>query len=143
MRRSATIARARASRRGSRRRPAAKASSSRGRRRAASTKPRGFAMKRSRGGDWRPKRALAPYMFFCKAQRENITSDNPNISFGDVGRILGSQWQSMSEKDKKVLTQNPHKCVPIMPFVFLPLSPAEIINSSLRLRYIYKHCDSS
>jgi len=48
----------------------------------------------------RPKKALAPYMFFCKDQRENITGDNPNISFGDVGRILGSQWQSMSEKDR-------------------------------------------
>lgn len=143
MRRSATIARARASGQRSRRGPASKASSSRGRGRAAPTKPRGFAMKRSRGGDWRPKRALAPYMFFCKAQRDNITSDNPNISFGDVGRILGSQWQNMSVKDRKVLTQNPHKCVPIMPFVFLPLSPDEILNSSMRLRYIYKHYDSS
>jgi hypothetical protein len=54
-----------------------------------------------------PKRALAPYMFFCKDQRENITGDNPNISFGDVGRILGSQWQSMSEKDRMVCMKTP------------------------------------
>lgn len=55
----------------------------------------------------RPKKALAPYMFFCKDQRENITGDNPNISFGDVGRILGSQWQSMSEKDRMVCMKTP------------------------------------
>lgn len=55
----------------------------------------------------RPKKALAPYMFFCKDQRENITRDNPNISFGDVGRILGSQWQSMSEKDRMVCMKTP------------------------------------
>jgi hypothetical protein len=29
-------------------------------------------------------------------------NENPNMSFGDVGRILGSKWQNMSEKQKMV-----------------------------------------
>lgn len=54
-------------------------------------------MKRApKNREWQPKRALGPYMFFCKEQSDNITGDNPSISFGDVGRILGSQWQSMT-----------------------------------------------
>jgi hypothetical protein len=43
-------------------------------------------------------------MFFCKDQHANVTADNPNIPFTEVGRILGAQWQQMSEKDKKVRT---------------------------------------
>jgi hypothetical protein len=50
----------------------------------------------------RPKGAMAPYMYFCKDQREYVMNENPNMSFGDVGRILGSQWQNMSEKQKMV-----------------------------------------
>jgi hypothetical protein len=44
-------------------------------------------------------------MFFCKDQHANVTADNPNIPFTEVGRILGAQWQQMTEKDKKPYTK--------------------------------------
>jgi hypothetical protein len=94
---------------GGRARGPSKASSSRGYSKK-NARPKKVTMKRSaknKLANGRPKKALAPYMFFCKDQRENITGDNPNISFGDVGRILGSQWQSMSEKDRMVCMKTP------------------------------------
>ncbi len=94
---------------GGRARGPSKASSSRGYSKK-NARPKKVTMKRSVKNklvNGRPKKALAPYMFFCKDQRENITGDNPNISFGDVGRILGSQWQSMSEKDRMVCMKTP------------------------------------
>jgi hypothetical protein len=59
-------------------------------------------MKRSRKMKSRPKKAMAPYMCFCKDQQEYVMNENPNMSFGDVGRILGSKWQNMSDKQKMV-----------------------------------------
>ena len=77
------------------------ASASRGwRKSAASSKSIRKSRRRERFS--RPKRAVGAYMFFCKDQYASISADNPNIPFGDVGRILGSRWQQLSEKDKKV-----------------------------------------
>lgn len=50
----------------------------------------------------RPKRALGPYMYFCKDQRKDIQEQNPSMSFGDIGRVLGSQWSKLNDKDKQV-----------------------------------------
>ncbi|PFH61713.1 hypothetical protein XA68_16513 [Ophiocordyceps unilateralis] len=36
-----------------------------------------------------PKRGLSAYMFFANEQRENVREENPGISFGQVGKILG------------------------------------------------------
>jgi hypothetical protein len=49
-----------------------------------------------------PKRPLAPYMFYCKEQREKVKANQPDITFGEIGKVLGQQWSSMSEKEKKV-----------------------------------------
>ena len=49
-----------------------------------------------------PKRPLAPYMFYCKEQREIVKQNNPDVSFGELGKILGAQWKDLSEKDKRV-----------------------------------------
>eukprot|EP00270_Netrium_digitus_P012059 TRINITY_DN3888_c0_g1_i3.p1 TRINITY_DN3888_c0_g1~~TRINITY_DN3888_c0_g1_i3.p1 ORF type:complete len:112 (+),score=36.95 TRINITY_DN3888_c0_g1_i3:105-440(+) len=48
-----------------------------------------------------PKRPLAPFMFYCKEQREIVKADNPDVSFGDLGKMLGSNWSQLSEKEKK------------------------------------------
>ncbi|GBG64603.1 hypothetical protein CBR_g45660 [Chara braunii] len=53
--------------------------------------------KRRRG----PKRALPPYMFFCKQQRKSVIEEHPDASFGDVGKILGQKWRRMSDVEKK------------------------------------------
>jgi len=48
-----------------------------------------------------PKRPLAPYMFYCKEQREKVKASQPDISFGEIGKVLGQQWSAMGEKEKK------------------------------------------
>nr|AEG74031.1 HMGbox protein [Apopellia endiviifolia (species B)]AEG74035.1 HMGbox protein [Apopellia endiviifolia (species B)] len=77
-----------------------KASSSRCR---SSSKRKGKEEKRIRKvkDKRRPKRALGPYMYFCKDQRKEIQEQNPTMSFGDIGRVLGSQWGKLNEKEKQ------------------------------------------
>lgn len=47
-----------------------------------------------------PKRALSAYMFFANSNRDQVREDNPGISFGEVGRILGQKWKELSDADK-------------------------------------------
>jgi len=47
-----------------------------------------------------PKRALSAYMFFANANREQIRTDNPDISFGEVGRMLGQKWKELTDSEK-------------------------------------------
>jgi len=49
----------------------------------------------------KPKRALSAYMFFVQDYRERIKSENPDASFGDVGKLLGEKWKTMGPSDKK------------------------------------------
>eukprot|EP00898_Chlorokybus_atmophyticus_P008929 jgi/Chlat1/9037/Chrsp94S08306 len=56
-----------------------------------------------------PKRPLAPYMFFCKDRREDIKAENPDVSFGEIGKILGQEWSSMSDKEKRPYVQKAEK----------------------------------
>lgn len=47
-----------------------------------------------------PKRALSGFMFFSKAERENIKKSNPGLSFTDLGRALGEKWNKLSAEEK-------------------------------------------
>jgi hypothetical protein len=47
-----------------------------------------------------PKRGLSAYMFFANEQRENVRDENPGVSFGQVGKILGERWKALSEKQR-------------------------------------------
>lgn len=76
-------------------------SASRNNRKAISSAKRAIRKLRKQERAWRPKRAIGPYMFFCKDQHANVTADNPSIPFTEIGKILGAQWQQMNEKDKK------------------------------------------
>mmetsp|Transcript_22639 Transcript_22639/g.31579 ORF Transcript_22639/g.31579 Transcript_22639/m.31579 type:complete len:87 (+) Transcript_22639:143-403(+) len=48
-----------------------------------------------------PKRALAAYMFFAKENRSIIKEENADISFGDIGRMLGQRWADADADTKK------------------------------------------
>lgn len=39
-------------------------------------------------------------MFFANDQRETVRSDNPGITFGQVGKVLGERWKALGPKDK-------------------------------------------
>ncbi|KAG2228050.1 hypothetical protein INT45_012074 [Circinella minor] len=71
----------------------------------ASTKgAKGADTKRSKRGKKdpnAPKRGLSAYMFFSQAQRTNVQQENPDAAFGQIGKILGERWKSMSEDDKQ------------------------------------------
>ncbi|KAJ1818399.1 Non-histone chromosomal protein 6 [Coemansia sp. S610] len=47
-----------------------------------------------------PKRALSAYMFFSKAMRKTVQDENPDVSFGQIGKILGDKWKGLSEAAK-------------------------------------------
>ncbi|KAJ2747869.1 Non-histone chromosomal protein 6 [Coemansia sp. BCRC 34301] len=47
-----------------------------------------------------PKRALSAYMFFSKDQRKTVQDEYPDVSFGQIGKILGDKWKSLSEAAK-------------------------------------------
>ena len=38
-----------------------------------------------------PKRGLSAYLFFANEQRDNVREENPGISFGQVGKVLGER----------------------------------------------------
>ena len=39
-------------------------------------------------------------MFFANEQREKVREDNPNLKFGDVGKVLGQKWKELNESQK-------------------------------------------
>ena len=39
-------------------------------------------------------------MFFANEQRENVRDENPGISFGQVGKILGERWKALNDKQR-------------------------------------------
>ncbi|EDO14988.1 hypothetical protein Kpol_376p1 [Vanderwaltozyma polyspora DSM 70294] len=47
-----------------------------------------------------PKRALSAYMFFANETRDIVRAENPDVSFGQVGRILGEKWKALTPEDK-------------------------------------------
>ncbi|KAK7055117.1 high mobility group box domain-containing protein, partial [Favolaschia claudopus] len=48
-----------------------------------------------------PKRALSAYMFFSQDWRERIKNENPEASFGEVGKLLGAKWKELDDEEKK------------------------------------------
>jgi len=47
-----------------------------------------------------PKKPMQPYVLFCKEHREQIVANNPGITFGDIGKLLGKAWADCGEADK-------------------------------------------
>ncbi|CAI4055414.1 hypothetical protein SKDZ_02G1970 [Saccharomyces kudriavzevii ZP591] len=48
-----------------------------------------------------PKRGLSAYMFFANENRDIVRSENPDVTFGQVGRILGEKWKALTAEDKQ------------------------------------------
>lgn len=66
---------------------------------ATKTKSRGVEKKKKDPNA--PKRGLSAYMFFANDQRDNVREENPGITFGQVGKVLGDRWKALSEKDRQ------------------------------------------
>lgn len=40
-------------------------------------------------------------MSYSKENREKVKSENPGITFGQVGKKLGEMWRALSDKEKE------------------------------------------
>ena len=49
--------------------------------------------------DKKPRKP-SPYMNFCKKERAGIVKANPKATFGEVGKLLGKKWGSLSDGAK-------------------------------------------
>lgn len=52
-----------------------------------------------------PKRPLSAFMLYCKEHRETVKSNNPEVTFGGMGKLLGQQWGALDEEQKKKYTK--------------------------------------
>ncbi|RKO86622.1 high mobility group box domain-containing protein, partial [Blyttiomyces helicus] len=52
-----------------------------------------------------PKKALSPYLIFSQEMRPTIKEQNPDATFGQLGKLLGAAWQELNDKDKAVYNQ--------------------------------------
>jgi len=59
------------------------------------------AAKPKKGGKGASKRPLSAYMFFSQDWRERIKTENPDASFGEVGKLLGAKWKELDDTEKK------------------------------------------
>jgi hypothetical protein len=50
----------------------------------------------------KPRKPATAFVMFSNQWREQIKSDNPGISFTDIGRKLGEMWREMKPELKKV-----------------------------------------
>ncbi|XP_066363409.1 FACT complex subunit SSRP1-B isoform X2 [Miscanthus floridulus] len=48
-----------------------------------------------------PKRAIAPFMYFSKAERANIKSSNPELATTEIAKKLGERWQKMTAEERQ------------------------------------------
>ncbi|GFF36938.1 non-histone chromosomal protein 6 [Aspergillus udagawae] len=48
-----------------------------------------------------PKRGLSAYMFFANDNRDKVREENPGITFGQVGKMLGERWKALSDSDRR------------------------------------------
>ena len=48
------------------------------------------------------KKAPSAYIIFCTEKRPQVKIDNPNASFGELGKLLGKLWADLSEEEKEV-----------------------------------------
>lgn len=40
-------------------------------------------------------------MLFSKEHRAKVKEDNPEITFGGIGKELGAMWRALSDKEKQ------------------------------------------
>jgi hypothetical protein len=48
-----------------------------------------------------PKKPCSSYIYFSKKERIDIKEKNPEMSFGDIAKLISTRWKQISEKDKK------------------------------------------
>lgn len=47
-----------------------------------------------------PKKAMAAFMFYSNAVRNQVKEENPGIAFTEVGKKIGEMWKALSSEEK-------------------------------------------
>eukprot|EP00544_Gedaniella_sp_CCMP2646_P013237 CAMPEP_0202479814 /NCGR_PEP_ID=MMETSP1361-20130828/2_1 /ASSEMBLY_ACC=CAM_ASM_000849 /TAXON_ID=210615 /ORGANISM="Staurosira complex sp., Strain CCMP2646" /LENGTH=75 /DNA_ID=CAMNT_0049107165 /DNA_START=23 /DNA_END=250 /DNA_ORIENTATION=+ len=47
------------------------------------------------------KKPLSGFMLFSKEHRAKVKEENPDLTFGGIGKELGSMWRALSDKEKQ------------------------------------------
>ena len=47
------------------------------------------------------KKPLSGFMLFSKEHRAKVKEENPDITFGGVGKKLGEMWRALSDSEKQ------------------------------------------
>ncbi|RJL30105.1 non-histone chromosomal protein 6 [Bailinhaonella thermotolerans] len=48
-----------------------------------------------------PKRPRSAYMYFSQDKRDEVVKENPDVGFGQIGKILGERWRSLGPEEKR------------------------------------------
>ena len=46
------------------------------------------------------KKAPTPYIKFVKKERSLVVKENPKMTFGEIGKELGTRWRALSVEEK-------------------------------------------
>jgi hypothetical protein len=57
--------------------------------------------KRAKKEPGAPKRALSAYMYFTQSRRAALKSENPAAKITDLAKLMGAEWQALSEAKRK------------------------------------------
>ena len=68
--------------------------------RVQKTKKAAAAAKKAKASNGE-KRALSAYAYYMTATRAAVVSENPNFTFGEVGREVGHRWNALSEAERQ------------------------------------------
>jgi hypothetical protein len=47
-----------------------------------------------------PKRGKTAFMYFSNAVRQSVKAENPDASFGDMGKLVGAKWNALPAEEK-------------------------------------------
>ncbi|KAK1733637.1 hypothetical protein QTG54_015680 [Skeletonema marinoi] len=47
------------------------------------------------------KKPLTGYMLFAKEMRPVVKEENPEFSFGELGKELGARWRALTDDEKE------------------------------------------
>ncbi|GAA5960914.1 hypothetical protein JCM3765_007535 [Sporobolomyces pararoseus] len=47
-----------------------------------------------------PKRPLSAYMHFSQAKRAEVKEENPDVTFGEIGKLLGAKWKEADAEER-------------------------------------------
>ncbi|OCK74148.1 nucleosome binding protein, partial [Lepidopterella palustris CBS 459.81] len=65
--------------------------------------PEGPNRKRKREHDPNaPKRSKSAFIIFSNEQRDKVREENPGITFGEIGALLGKRWREMPADERAI-----------------------------------------